>query len=70
MLQIDQLDNDLKKTLAVAFCVNTAINNTNAEDGINAIVSEVNDVDKNDKLIVDVEDYRGAQLDFYSQYTN
>ena len=71
MLQVNQLDNDLKKALAVAFCVNT-VTNTTSGNGINVIVSKVDnihnivdDVDENNKFIVDVEDYKGIQLDLH-----
>lgn len=58
LLRADQLDDDVKKALAVIFCANTT-----AEDGINAIednvdnVDDVDDVAENEEDIVGVEDY-------------
>lgn len=51
-MKVDQLNNDVKKALAVIFCANTT-----AEDRINAIVNDVNDIAEDKKIIIDVKDY-------------
>ena len=61
LLKADQLDDNLRKALAVIFCANTKPNNA-AED-----VDEVDEVDVNsevdeDENIVDVRDYTGLNL--------
>lgn len=53
LLKINQLGNNVKKALAVMFYVNTTANN----DGINAIINNIDEIAENNKDIVDIENY-------------
>ena len=73
LLQADQLDDNVKKALAVAFCVNTTAEHGaesigNDTEVIVDIVNEVDELDENDKPIINLEDYEGSQLISHPQH--
>lgn len=58
LLKTDQLNDNVKKALAVMFCANLAANTT-IKDRLNAIV---NDTAEDKKNIVDVKNYVDANV--------
>ena len=72
LLRANQLDDDVKKALAVAFCANTT-----AEHGIEPIEDDFDVIDvvddevdenENDKPIINVEDFEGSELISHPQH--
>ena len=56
MLQDHQLDEDVKKALAVTFCVNTAINKGVNDKGVNEIV-DGNKKNEENEEIIDIKEF-------------